>query len=135
MRISDWSSDVCSSDLCIVTLHNNTENNFSAKSYLPGAIYDKDARKVHIEPGMDADDFIVVTKGRFYRFYNKRGINVVLQSKRPTDDGSLSVYAEQQKIPYINIEAQRSEEHTSELQSLMRISYAVFCLKKTISIT
>src|SRR3546814_8896079 len=105
---------------------------------------------------MDSDDLIVVTKGRFYRFYKKRGINVVLQSKRPTDDGSLSVYAEQQKIPYINIEAQeghleqqkqmisltckllerpsgfslRSEEHTSELQSLMRISYAVFCLKK-----
>src|SRR3546814_8185320 len=31
--------------------------------------------------------------------------------------------------------AQRSEEHTSELQSLMRISYAVFCLKKKISKT
>src|SRR3546814_8211418 len=32
-------------------------------------------------------------------------------------------------------ETSRSEEHTSELQSLMRISYAVFCLKKTISTT
>src|SRR3546814_3630648 len=31
--------------------------------------------------------------------------------------------------------APRSEEHTSELQSLMRISYAVFCLKKNISLT
>src|SRR3546814_2730856 len=31
---------------------------------------------------------------------------------------------------YINLTAKRSEEHTSELQSLMRISYAVFCLKK-----
>src|SRR3546814_4129005 len=30
----------------------------------------------------------------------------------------------------ITIEGERSEEHTSELQSLMRISYAVFCLKK-----
>src|SRR3546814_4112990 len=30
-------------------------------------------------------------------------------------------------------EGKRSEEHTSELQSLMRISYAVFCLKKTIT--
>src|SRR3546814_8577301 len=30
----------------------------------------------------------------------------------------------------VNIEADRSEEHTSELQSLMRLSYAVFCLKK-----
>src|SRR3546814_5127644 len=33
------------------------------------------------------------------------------------------------------LEAQRSEEHTSELQSLMRISYAVFCLTKNIKIT
>src|SRR3546814_5881153 len=33
-------------------------------------------------------------------------------------------------IPYIFDPGQRSEEHTSELQSLMRISYAVFCLKK-----
>src|SRR3546814_10397009 len=32
--------------------------------------------------------------------------------------------------PRIDIHAHRSEEHTSELQSLMRISYAVFCLKK-----
>src|SRR3546814_8499634 len=34
----------------------------------------------------------------------------------------------------IGLVLQRSEEHTSELQSLMRISYAVFCLKKTIII-
>src|SRR3546814_9036954 len=34
-------------------------------------------------------------------------------------------------IPDEMLEAARSEEHTSELQSLMRISYAVFCLKKT----
>src|SRR3546814_3788681 len=35
-----------------------------------------------------------------------------------------------QKVPYILVVGERSEEHTSELQSLMRISYAVFCLKK-----
>src|SRR3546814_6879592 len=35
----------------------------------------------------------------------------------------------------IVIKAQRSEEHTSELQSLMRISYAVFCLKKKTTYT
>src|SRR3546814_10037872 len=36
------------------------------------------------------------------------------------------------EVMYDDVEAQRSEEHTSELQSLMRISYAVFCLKKNI---
>src|SRR3546814_3824887 len=34
------------------------------------------------------------------------------------------------RIDHRTLQAQRSEEHTSELQSLMRISYAVFCLKK-----
>src|SRR3546814_9027290 len=34
-------------------------------------------------------------------------------------------------MPYNAVSDRRSEEHTSELQSLMRISYAVFCLKKT----
>src|SRR3546814_4431457 len=33
-------------------------------------------------------------------------------------------------LAYLNAAEERSEEHTSELQSLMRISYAVFCLKK-----
>src|SRR3546814_7172977 len=36
-------------------------------------------------------------------------------------------------IPYFIVSSARSEEHTSELQSLMRISYAVFCLKKKIT--
>ena len=34
------------------------------------------------------------------------------------------------KVPYLEMGGSRSEEHTSELQSLVRISYAVFCLKK-----
>src|SRR3546814_5644682 len=36
------------------------------------------------------------------------------------------------RLAALGVEAYRSEEHTSELQSLMRISYAVFCLKKKI---
>src|SRR3546814_9267525 len=38
--------------------------------------------------------------------------------------------AREQRHPRLGLRAGRSEEHTSELQSLMRISYAVFCLKK-----
>src|SRR3546814_5724203 len=47
----------------------------------------------------------------------------------PLEDGQAAA-----RLCAINIVAQRSEEHTSELQSLMRISYAVFCLKKKNSI-
>src|SRR3546814_1526395 len=52
-----------------------------------------------------------------------------------TDDGALAHRLtdprhKQPKTYWVQVEGERSEEHTSELQSLMRISYAVFCLKK-----
>src|SRR3546814_4676028 len=59
-----------------------------------------------------------------------------LPSSEPTQDGSdrTAVVAEfakrVQRRMIMKSWNQRSEEHTSELQSLMRISYAVFCLKK-----
>src|SRR3546814_8959622 len=61
------------------------------------------------------------------------------QAPRPDQEGLMSVQrAHRWAIPFENfdiplgrgISLDRSEEHTSELQSLMRISYAVFCLKK-----
>src|SRR3546814_7772504 len=52
---------------------------------------------------------------------------------RRTDDGALEypgLFVEQQ-LDFLRVDVEaRSEEHTSELQSLMHISYAVFCLKK-----
>src|SRR3546814_1733630 len=43
---------------------------------------------------------------------------------------SLRTPLPQREVQYLSTEVRRSEEHTSELESLMRISYAVFCLKK-----
>src|SRR3546814_6019341 len=83
MRISDWSSDVCSSDLSTSkSLHLSGVHLFNPR---PGHIAEEDQRFV-------------------------RRVSCRCPCKQPA-------------IP-------RSEEHTSELQSLMRISYAVFCLKK-----
>src|SRR3546814_19744712 len=48
----------------------------------------------------------------------------------PGDDSSLGVGAHREEVAAVARTAHRSEEHTSELQSLMRNSYAVFCLKK-----
>src|SRR3546814_5578760 len=45
--------------------------------------------------------------------------------------GDVVGVAGQAIADHLRIDRRRSEEHTSELQSLMRISYAVFCLKKT----
>src|SRR3546814_1275838 len=82
MRISDWSSDVCSSDL--VRLHQ---------------VFGGDAEFVGL-----LDQAVLLQGG------GEDGTRLVGEC------GGFVV--------------ERSEEHTSELQSLMRISYAVFCLKK-----
>src|SRR3546814_7056717 len=53
-----------------------------------------------------------------------------LFARHPKGDGNGDEGGDRDKSPALRIVAARSEEHTSELQSLMRISYAVFCLKK-----
>src|SRR3546814_7943627 len=79
MRISDWSSDVCSSDLIV---KRRAREGYSVHAGQPGA-----EKLASLFAEVEAVDGAIVARGR-------------------------------------------SEEHTSELQSLMRISYAVFCLKK-----
>src|SRR3546814_2173378 len=89
MRISDWSSDVCSSDLLESPVLSTSE--FQAMRAYMG------------ESATEIDCTFDVAGG----------------------DNAL-----RDAIQTIRRRAERSEEHTSELQSLMRISYAVFCLKK-----
>src|SRR3546814_4534270 len=107
MRISDWSSDVCSSDLPM----NDSFVDFD----LIGQV-DPDSYKV--------------TRPSFYSelIWDARKV-------RAKSDGSTIDWVvlrnRLQHIEARNMRRVRSEEHTSELQSLMRISYAVFCLKKT----
>src|SRR3546814_4239370 len=105
MRISDWSSDVCSSDL--TTTEVNPEGDVACESKTSETSFD-----VHV--GGVAGP-AAVTFGSYDNYPGCDG---------PVVDGNtltLSVFEDNQG---------RSEEHTSELQSLMRISYAVFCLKK-----
>src|SRR3546814_2177178 len=102
MRISDWSSDVCSSDL------------LSKYSYSLVGYYEKYGIQARVAYTY-RDDFLQVAVGRNseQEYFNGYG----------QLDASLS-YDLTDNFPV------RSEEHTSELQSLMRISYADFCLKK-----
>src|SRR3546814_4257162 len=113
MRISDWSSDVCSSDLrtaprLIPTKAAAGEADLQARglSFADATALkqaEKDGRiKVHLWP---------VGRGAQLALYPN--LNAVAPGWR----AALR-------------DVRRSEEHTSELQSLMRISYAVFCLKK-----
>src|SRR3546814_9840006 len=123
MRISDWSSDVCSSDL--PALHRRP-------------------RQPTVEPALDvreaveADDLArLIESDQVAHPAEQRDVGdavafvhhpvaarqpVVEHAQQPRRFGRVAVAR-----PLVL----RSEEHTYELQSLMRISYAAFCLKKT----
>src|SRR3546814_6011978 len=107
MRISDWSSDVCSSDL--VNVASRLEG--QTKTYgVPVLVGEATAAAAgHDFALLEIDRIRVVGKQAPERIFALLGGPDMTSS-----DAFLA----------------RSEEHTSELQSLMRISYAVFCLKK-----
>src|SRR3546814_4089388 len=106
MRISDWSSDVCSSDLPNVT-------DFALGSY-------RICPRQHHGPGSGYPDWPPQEcRLRNYPFRDRIG---GLAERAHGTGNDHAVYAHRRRA--------RSEEHTSELQSLMRISYAAFCLKK-----
>src|SRR3546814_1080693 len=130
MRISDWSSDVCSSDLGVgeqrlagavlldVVLVGAADvaddvRHQRAIGIAPGQVglhaYPGEAPLVHREP------------------CHLVGGQAQLQGHRAEAAVGLALLLEALDV--------RSEEHTSELQSLMRISYAVFCLTKKITLS
>src|SRR3546814_10752546 len=116
MRISDWSSDVCSSDLrARLGSHDGAATSRNA-STLPGLIMAETMRpKPKMSPEASAmSSFLTVSK-----------LHDV-----PSDVHSRSRCAEEEAGRGKRAGRKRSEEHTSELHSLMRISYAVFCLNK-----
>src|SRR3546814_1505147 len=113
MRISDWSSDVCSSDL---------------RNCRP--IEAISARFDPLPPSNSFERSAVVASPP-----NKCTIFVILCSCCPGEEvaggiGSPPFAVDSVLLLAVSGWPARSEEHTSELQSLMRISYAVFCLKK-----
>src|SRR3546814_1099146 len=109
MRISDWSSDVCSSDLHLGTVAKEGEVR----------------RRAVADAHLSGEGGVVVLACPKYR-----GPAVRCRRRRQLQKIGciLALHVVQTKQLYHS--THRSEEHTSELQSLMRISYAVFCLKK-----
>src|SRR3546814_3821971 len=118
MRISDWSSDVCSSDLVEAVLE---DPEVKRDLYKRLESVRKDGSIV--SSNTSTLPLTLLTEGLPERF--ARDFLITHFFNPPRYMALLELVAGEKTRP----EA-RSEEHTSELQSLMRISYAVFCLKK-----
>src|SRR3546814_2921478 len=110
MRISDWSSDVCSSDL--IAFRN--------------------------QPLRDVDEVVervLAPVGLARQIPFPPQIVAAADMRDGIDHAAVDEAESRRRKAGRDAIAIRSEEHTSELQSLMRISYAVFCLKKKTTTT
>src|SRR3546814_2296909 len=151
MRISDWSSDVCSSDLGAhgrfdpvhrVDRKLGGKRDIVVATVVPGG--DTSSITLACEPetaswtdwlrvdhGANLETIEAITRAITRRVAeHRRGEKEVVRdtaSARELSEAKLSLLNAQVEPHFLY---NRSEEHTSELQSLMRISYAVFCLKK-----
>ncbi|MCP2039600.1 hypothetical protein L1281_000165 [Neisseria sp. HSC-16F19] len=102
----------------LVAVHNNATGGFGVDSYAEGGHLAADAAAVALPQPQAADDFFYVTHRRAFDFFRSRGHNVVLQHPQVRDDGSLSVWAAQAGIEYINVEAQHG--HLQQQQAMLQ---------------
>src|SRR3546814_6235373 len=114
MRISDWSSDVCSSDLTNPDLSHYVAPNRSNFQRRATVVTSGVGRPGHMALHFNAESEKASSTASLQRSR--------MSSQLPASQAANGTKDSQKKRT-------RSEEHTSELQSLMRISYAVFCLK------
>jgi hypothetical protein len=108
----------------IIAVHNNTDGQYSVKSYEVGQEFETDASKIYINPKEDIDDFFYVTTEKHFQMLKDKGFNVVLQNNiNVTDDGSLSVYCGNKKITYVNVESEHGhlEEQVKMLEILKEV--------------
>src|SRR3546814_4537402 len=121
MRISDWSSDVCSSDLS----KEGNQYPLSGNRFNPPSPCVPLSCESHhlIEQNILRDLTLEVI--------NHNGWPILLDHVDRDSRFIINRLFPECRIKTKKASFCRSEEHTSEIQSLMRISYAVFCLKKT----
>src|SRR3546814_4847981 len=123
MRISDWSSDVCSSDLCL-----RSKESFRR---IDRRCLSKTGERF-LDAGIDRGGEQRSSHGGArltIRYYETDRLAVDRVDDVDGDDVRLLAEHMKEAVRH-DTRPTRSEEHTYELQSLMRISYAVFCLKK-----
>src|SRR3546814_8585067 len=126
MRISDWSSDVCSSDLRKLEEVRRADQR-RRRRHAP--CHPEPPTQPVSEPGVEID----LDQDRHREQRDDQRLRDDLFALKPEQQHERREQRDERDRPEPSeqpLERGRSEEHTSELQSLMRISYAVFCLKK-----
>src|SRR3546814_7929170 len=130
MRISDWSSDVCSSDLGTDDVYDHLVGRDIA------AHHPERLAKRTFNDGHSVSHFVPIGNPAATLPVHAHGMHFVQIGQCIDLIGQIAKGSDRRYIAIHGIDRfksdqfRRSEEHTSELQSLMRISYAVFCLKK-----
>ena len=106
----------------IVALHNNAGARYSIVHYAAGGRLAAEAAQVHVARAASPNEFFVVTQPQLYQPLADDGFNVVLQADTAADDGSLSVWAQGHRRPYVNVEAfhGRIDEQRRMLEAVVR---------------
>src|SRR3546814_9561708 len=132
MRISDWSSDVCSSDLKVPVTVLSRCQRFDLRRITPDMLFAHFSAILQKE-GVEAEAPAIWLIAGAAEGSVRDGLSILDQAiahadLESGDGGSARIGADQVRaMPGLS---DRSEEHTSEPQSLMTSSYAVFCFKK-----
>src|SRR3546814_9921032 len=137
MRISDWSSDVCSSDLPAAQLVDETGGDGGSRNVTPGSGHARrEIVDVIVDLGAGPRARHIAFPTRPYRVDQRLRGSLRLGRLIPADEG-FDRRLEGSDAKHLDTHGQlveqdlvRSDEHTFELQSLMRIPYAVYGFKK-----
>lgn len=111
---------------CIIALHNNTEEAYSVRSYLPDGNRKNDAKAVYKDSTQDVDDIAFTTDSILYQRMADFGFNSIWQdNEKVKRDGSLSVYCGEKDKRYINIETQHGkvEQYIIMLEKLLLVLF------------
>lgn len=104
----------------IIAVHNNTDENYSIKSYDTGGEFAGETKFINSDTENDVDDFFYITENTFFKFLRDKKQNVALQNNaKVADDGSLAVYCGKNKISYVNVESEHG--HLSEQTKMLEI--------------
>jgi hypothetical protein len=101
----------------VVGIHNN-HGGYSVESYKPGGEYHKEIERnggYYYNQNGHPGNFFYTTSEAIFEVLKQNKFSVVLQTAKPTDDGSLSVYCGTHNVDYINVEAELSERDAQTL--------------------